>query len=222
MQVRLVEGAVKGPGWGVPEEALRLLPGPAFEVEQAIDEQGLPIERPRKPTGARLVSACPAVLLPFLGEVCAGWPCHVTAGLPYMACKRLSWISALRSTANKQIELCKERFLIKPSSERKDLPRTEWCQRESEAGRREGGWWWCCPKVMPHGIGPKLIPWDPKPTPTAGGAGSEARRRKVVVVVFIGGVTFAEVAALRFLGRRPEVCMVFRVQCLGFRVGWMG
>ena len=29
MQVRLVEGAVKGPGWGVPEEALQLLPGPA-------------------------------------------------------------------------------------------------------------------------------------------------------------------------------------------------
>lgn len=46
LQVRLVEGAVKGPGWGVPDEALRLLPGPAFEVEQASDDKGLPIERP--------------------------------------------------------------------------------------------------------------------------------------------------------------------------------
>jgi hypothetical protein len=46
MQVRLVEGAVKGPGWGVPEEALRLLPGPAFEVEQGTDDKGLPVERP--------------------------------------------------------------------------------------------------------------------------------------------------------------------------------
>ena len=46
MQVRLVEAAVKGPGWGVPEDVLRLLPGPAFEVEQALDDKGLPCERP--------------------------------------------------------------------------------------------------------------------------------------------------------------------------------
>jgi hypothetical protein len=30
------------------------------------------------------------------------------------------------------------------------------------------------------------------------------KRRRVVLVMFIGGVTFAEVAALRFLSRRPD------------------
>ena len=33
----------------------------------------------------------------------------------------------------------------------------------------------------------------------------------MVVVVFVGGVTFAEVAALRFLGQRPEVNCAFVV-----------
>ena len=46
MQVRLVEAAVKGPGWGVPEDVLKLLPGQAFEVEQALDDKGLPCEKP--------------------------------------------------------------------------------------------------------------------------------------------------------------------------------
>ena len=46
VQVRLVEAAVKGPGWGVPEDVLKLLKGPAFEVEQALDDKGLPCEKP--------------------------------------------------------------------------------------------------------------------------------------------------------------------------------
>lgn len=50
-----MEAAVKGPGWGVPDEVLRLLPGPAFEVQQTNDENGLPVEKPvvesRKPEG---------------------------------------------------------------------------------------------------------------------------------------------------------------------------
>lgn len=49
-----MEAAVKGPGWGVGEEVLRLLPGPSFEVEQTSDDKGLPIEKPaqdRKLTG---------------------------------------------------------------------------------------------------------------------------------------------------------------------------
>ncbi len=37
------------------------------------------------------------------------------------------------------------------------------------------------------------------------------QKRRVVLVVFIGGVTFAEVAALRFLGARPEVNCAFVV-----------
>ena len=37
---------MKGPGWGVPEDVLKLLPGPAFEVEQALDDKGLPCEKP--------------------------------------------------------------------------------------------------------------------------------------------------------------------------------
>ena len=50
----MVEAAVKGPGWGVGEDVLRLLPGPSFEVEQTTDDKGLPIEKPikdRKLTG---------------------------------------------------------------------------------------------------------------------------------------------------------------------------
>ncbi len=45
-QVRLVEAAVKGVGWGVPEDIMKLLPGPAFEVEQSLDDKGLPCETP--------------------------------------------------------------------------------------------------------------------------------------------------------------------------------
>lgn len=37
------------------------------------------------------------------------------------------------------------------------------------------------------------------------------RKRRVVLVVFIGGVTFAEIAALRFLESRPEVNCSFVV-----------
>ncbi|BDA43254.1 Vacuolar protein sorting-associated protein 33A [Coccomyxa sp. Obi] len=91
LSVRMVEAAVKGPGWGVGEEVLRLLPGPSFEVEQTTDDKGLPIEKPvqdRKLTGV-------------------------------------------------------------------------------------------------------------------------SRKRRVIVVVFIGGVTFAEIAALRFVGSRPEVNCTF-------------
>lgn len=40
---------MRGPGWGVPEDVLRQLPGPAFEVVQAAEESGLPVERPAPP-----------------------------------------------------------------------------------------------------------------------------------------------------------------------------
>ena len=46
VQVRLIEAAVKAPGWGVPEDVLKLLPGQAFEVEQSLDDKGLPCEKP--------------------------------------------------------------------------------------------------------------------------------------------------------------------------------
>ncbi len=45
-QVRLVEAGVKGMGWGVPEDIMKLLPGPAFEVEQSLDDKGQPCEKP--------------------------------------------------------------------------------------------------------------------------------------------------------------------------------
>ena len=40
-------------------------------------------------------------------------------------------------------------------------------------------------------------------------AGTAAAKRKVVLVVFLGGVTFAVIAALRFIGRRPDVNCAF-------------
>jgi hypothetical protein len=36
-----------------------------------------------------------------------------------------------------------------------------------------------------------------------------SKKRRVVVVVFMGGITFAEIAALRFLGSQPEVNCAF-------------
>lgn len=48
---------MKGSGWGVGEDVLRLLPGPSFEVEQTTDDKGLPIEKPvqdKKLTGVFL------------------------------------------------------------------------------------------------------------------------------------------------------------------------
>ena len=35
--------------------------------------------------------------------------------------------------------------------------------------------------------------------------GLQSTRRRVVVVMFIGGVTFAEISALRFLSTQPEM-----------------
>ena len=49
LSIRLVEGALRGAGWGVPDDVLKLLPGPAFEVVQAADDSGLPVERPAPP-----------------------------------------------------------------------------------------------------------------------------------------------------------------------------
>ena len=65
---------MQGPGWGVPEDVLRLLPGPGFEVVQAADEAGLPVERPAPPrpppTGAALGrGACSAIRLAFTQKV---------------------------------------------------------------------------------------------------------------------------------------------------------
>jgi len=40
-------------------------------------------------------------------------------------------------------------------------------------------------------------------------AGAAPPKRRVVLVVFLGGVTFAEIAALRFIGRQPEVNCAF-------------
>ena len=93
-QVRLVEGAVRGPGWGVPEEALRLLPGPAFEVEQATDDKGLPVERPITPPDKK---SSPGE---FRG---VAPPCHHGAGCWLKYCrisqlhcnKRVSYTQAL-------------------------------------------------------------------------------------------------------------------------------
>ena len=47
-------------------------------------------------------------------------------------------------------------------------------------------------------------------TPAAS-SGARPRKRKVVLVMFLGGVTFAEIAALRFISRRPEVNCAFLV-----------
>lgn len=50
---------MKGPGWGVPEDILKLLPGQAFEIEQSLDDKGLPCEKPvpkKKKAGKRSLS----------------------------------------------------------------------------------------------------------------------------------------------------------------------
>ena len=82
VQVRLVEAAVKRPGWGVPEDVLKLLPGPAFEIEQALDDKGLPCEKPLSekkrageqsdPTVNLPASSVqlPAAVAPELGKAC--------------------------------------------------------------------------------------------------------------------------------------------------------
>ena len=51
---------MKGVGWGVPEDIMKLLPGPAFEVEQSLDDKGLPCKKPvadLKKAGARSPSS---------------------------------------------------------------------------------------------------------------------------------------------------------------------
>lgn len=44
-----------------------------------------------------------------------------------------------------------------------------------------------------------------RPAGSASAQGARANKRQVVLVMFIGGVTFAEIGALRFLSTRPEV-----------------
>ena len=58
-------------------------------------------------------------------------------------------------------------------------------------------------------IGRLLIPLSLVRREHAMSAGAAAPKRKVVLVVFLGGVTFAEIAALRFIGRRPDVNCAF-------------
>lgn len=127
---------MKGPGWGVGEEVLRLLPGPSFEVEQTTDDKGLPIEMPvqeRKLTGAFQLTK---------SSVYTNVTQHTVPANLYIA--------------NRLIPMCTDPVLC-----------------------------FAC-----H--------W-------AGGT----KKRRVMLVVFIGGVTFAEIAALRFLGARPEVNCTF-------------
>ena len=148
---------MKGPGWGVPEEALRLLPGPAFEVEQAADDNGLPVERP--------VAAADRKTSPGV---------HLAWRLP---------------------------------SSRVTGPRLEQCPSHS---------WYCNKGVQcMHADTRRPCYLHAKVHATwhrAGHAGGALRKkRRVVLVVFIGGVTFAEVAALRWLGARPEVNCAFVV-----------
>ena len=42
-------------------------------------------------------------------------------------------------------------------------------------------------------------------------SGAAPRGRRIVLVMFLGGVTFAEIAALRFISSRPEVNCAFLV-----------
>ena len=151
VQVRLVEGAVKGPGWGVPEEALRLLPGPAFEVEQATDDQGLPIERPWKPTGAHPGATRPAHLSPVLLKAHgsgAPWVCRCRVLTVARTPERVLWGGAPGMLDGLlQSPLC-------GSHVRRDLARQDRCRRSAWCRGAEGvaqgarpgggGWWWWC------------------------------------------------------------------------------
>eukprot|EP00236_Picocystis_salinarum_P003029 CAMPEP_0183833140 /NCGR_PEP_ID=MMETSP0807_2-20130328/5875_1 /TAXON_ID=88271 /ORGANISM="Picocystis salinarum, Strain CCMP1897" /LENGTH=598 /DNA_ID=CAMNT_0026079015 /DNA_START=25 /DNA_END=1821 /DNA_ORIENTATION=- len=68
LSIRLVERAFSG-GWRVIEDVLRLLPGPQFEIEQLVDEKGLPVERLLTSIPPRDADKKPLVLVVFVGGV---------------------------------------------------------------------------------------------------------------------------------------------------------
>lgn len=68
LSVRLVERAFSG-GWRVIEDVLRLLPGAQFEIEQLVDEKGLPVERLLTSIPPGDTDTKPLVLVVFVGGV---------------------------------------------------------------------------------------------------------------------------------------------------------
>ncbi|KAK9915301.1 hypothetical protein WJX75_007269 [Coccomyxa subellipsoidea] len=118
LSVRLVEAAVKGPGWGVGEEVLRLLPGPSFEVEQTSDDKGLPIEKPaqdRKLTGVSKKRR--VVVVVFMGgitfaEIAAlrflGSQPEVNCAFVIATTKLINGTSLLESIVDDSIKTAKE------------------------------------------------------------------------------------------------------------------
>lgn len=54
LSIRLVEAAVKGPGWAsLPEDVVKNLPGPSFDIQQGSEEEAGSIRRATSSSPAR-------------------------------------------------------------------------------------------------------------------------------------------------------------------------
>ncbi|PNW75167.1 hypothetical protein CHLRE_12g515550v5 [Chlamydomonas reinhardtii] len=150
LSIRLVEAALKT-GFGPLSEALQHLPGSAFDVVQAVDSNGMPVEKPYKPAPVSAGSAAGV----------AGASASASGAAPG------SGLSSAASSGNVTG--------LGAGSGMGGLA--------TAASLSAGG----------GGLGAG-----------GGGAGGAHGQPETVLVVFIGGVTFAEISALRFISSRPD------------------
>ncbi|KXZ47472.1 hypothetical protein GPECTOR_35g910 [Gonium pectorale] len=134
LSIRVVEAALRT-GWGPVTEVLQQLPGNHFDALQAVDSNGMPIERPYTSSAASSSSGSAAHAASNAGGAAAG----AGVGAPAAG---------------------------------------------SSSAAAAGGL--------------------PGASAAAGPPGRGVQTTETVLVVFIGGVTFAEISALRFLSSRPE------------------
>ncbi|KAG2453701.1 hypothetical protein HYH02_001913 [Chlamydomonas schloesseri] len=156
LSIRLVEAALKT-GFGPLSEALQHLPGNAFDVVQAVDSNGMPVEKPYKPAPASGAGAGAA------GGGGASSSGGIGSGSGLSSATSSGNVAGLGAGAG---------------------------GLSTTASLAAGG------SSLGAGVG---------------GAGGAHGQPETVLVVFIGGVTFAEISALRFISSRPDSGVRFLV-----------
>jgi hypothetical protein len=139
-------------GFGPLSEALQHLPGSAFDIVQAVDSNGMPVEKPYKPTPASSAGAGAA----GTGGAASGSTASAGTATGLSSAASSGNVAGLGAGAG---------------------------GLATAASLAAGG----------GGLGAGV-----------GGTGGTHGQPETVLVVFIGGVTFAEISALRFISSRPD------------------
>lgn len=163
LSVRLIELAVTG-GWSAAPSGVSSLPGPAFELQQTVDDKGMPAE------------------------------VEGASGESWLGCsKRCRRLTRRRSIC---VWLT---VLVQPGGVRNHIDLSLQCTIRG----------FTCHPLPSHlcEYTQRFVShiYKPTPTPAASEDTRGTSRRPITLVMFLGGVTAAEVAALRFLASRRLV-----------------